>query len=672
MSPAAATLARAHALYQGGRYREALALLAPSLAGERASGQVLALAANAAIKLHDYERAIGCVAALLERSPGEARLRATLATLHNNRGGRRREQERPAEALSDFDRALELAPDHAQAHFNRALALLDLGRDPEAVLVLQRHLQLAPGDPAARVRLARACWRQDGAEAVSQLAHVRDPEYLEPALAVADELGRHGEPQASAAYAALAPLAAAGQRSPGLRATLGQALSLPSILPSASAVEQVRDAWRAGLARLEADWTPQFLRSCEPRLSQLAWSNFLLAYQGRDDLPLQSRFAALIGRAVEAFRPQWREPPAVPARRTARIGLLSSFWRECTVGAYFGGWIDWLADAGYEVFVYQLGPLRDATTDRLAAVAARFHFHHGDLESLVERLREDALDLLVLPELGMDPRLTPIAALRSARRQLVAWGHPVTTGFETFDGYMSCADMEPGDAAAHYCERLRTLPGLGVGYRLPELPPPTGRSDLGLPEGPLVLLPHSMFKLHPDLDPVMAELALRVPAVRYVLFEGELPQWRARFEARLGAAFTAAGAGEPALVWLARTDRSRYLAINRACDLMLDPPHFSGGNTAIDALACALPVVTSPGRFMRGRQSMAMLRRIGLDGELCAHTTAGIAGLATGVLETDGYRHELARSIGERAIELFDAEAVRARFLDLIAECLSA
>ena len=49
---------------------------------------------------------------------------------------------------------------------------------------------------------------------------------------------------------------------------------------------------------------------------------------------------------------------------------------------------------------------------------------------------------------------------------------------------------------------------------------------------------------------------------------------------------------------------------------MLDPAHWSGGNTALDAVHMGLPILTRRGTFMRGRQSAAMLDALGL-GEHC-------------------------------------------------------
>jgi predicted O-linked N-acetylglucosamine transferase (SPINDLY family) len=71
------------------------------------------------------------------------------------------------------------------------------------------------------------------------------------------------------------------------------------------------------------------------------------------------------------------------------------------------------------------------------------------------------------------------------------------------------------------------------------------------------------------------------------------------------------------VVFLPFVPHAAYLRINRLCDVMLDTLHWSGGNTTLDAIASALPVVTLPGALMRGRQSLGMLRIVGVP-ELAA------------------------------------------------------
>jgi predicted Zn finger-like uncharacterized protein len=69
---------------------------------------------------------------------------------------RRRTHERAAAALAAYDKALTLKPQRSDAHAGRGLALLDLGRRPDALSEFQRALELDPRDGVAVLGLAEA------------------------------------------------------------------------------------------------------------------------------------------------------------------------------------------------------------------------------------------------------------------------------------------------------------------------------------------------------------------------------------------------------------------------------------------------------------------------------------------------------------------------------------
>ena len=137
-----------------------------------------------------------------------------------------------------------------------------------------------------------------------------------------------------------------------------------------------------------------------------------------------------------------------------------------------------------------------------------------------------------------------------------------------------------------------------------------------------------------------------------------------RFRARLERAFAEQGCVvDRHLAWQPLGTRERFLQTNRACDLMLDSLHWSGGNTALDALCSGLPLVTCPGRFMRGRQSYAMLQRLGLAEVLVTATPAAQAERVVQLLRSAGERRSLSRSIESRLPDLFEFEGARAAFV---------
>jgi CRISPR-associated protein Csy1 len=179
-----------------------------------------------------------------------------------------------------------------------------------------------------------------------------------------------------------------------------------------------------------------------------------------------------------------------------------------------------------------------------------------------------------------------------------------------------------------------------------------------------VLVPQSLFKLHPDGDAVLAAIAAGAPRVQLVCFAPERAPWWERFHARLQRAFAARGLDlDRHLLQLPLGSRERYLQVNRACDLMLDSLHWSGGNTALDALCSGLPLVTCPGRFMRGRQSLAMLARLELAGALSCADPATQAARVLQLLADGDERRELAGAIGTNLDLLFEAGAARDAFV---------
>jgi CRISPR-associated protein Csy1 len=245
---------------------------------------------------------------------------------------------------------------------------------------------------------------------------------------------------------------------------------------------------------------------------------------------------------------------------------------------------------------------------------------------------------------------------------LAAWGHPVTSGHATIDGFITCGDMEPADADAHYVEPLLRLPGIGTNYRRPVLPERVARAHFGLPEGRVLLLcPQSLFKVHPDNDALFARILADHPAAMLVMFDGRHANVTARFMRRMTAAFERNGMStDDRMIVLPALPHDDYLRVNLVCDAMLDTLHWSGGNTTLDALACGLPVVTLPGAFMRGRQSAAMLRAVGAS-DLVAADVDGYRAIASRVIDDSAWRLQMGEAIRRGLGEIFDRpEPVRA------------
>jgi predicted O-linked N-acetylglucosamine transferase (SPINDLY family) len=122
--------------------------------------------------------------------------------------------------------------------------------------------------------------------------------------------------------------------------------------------------------------------------------------------------------------------------------------------------------------------------------------------------------------------------------------------------------------------------------------------------------PQSLFKFHPDFDRVLAEILRRDPAGRLVLVQGAHRHIDDQLIARLTAAAPEIAAR---IVVLPGLNRADFVALLAASDVMLDPLHYSGGNTSLEAFAVGTPIVTWPGAFMRARHTFGFYALMGLD-----------------------------------------------------------
>ena len=672
--------------HQSGRLEQAQASVARAIATGGEKPAFLFLEAGV---LHDR----GELAAAQERFSRVLQTKPDWAAAHVGLGLVHMDQGKALEAIEDFRAAVKFDPGNVRAWNNLGMTQLVANRIDEAIRAFDYALSLDANYATAHFNLARIySLRAENQRALdhAQAAVKIDSGLMDAWLLVGDIHHRQGEmPPALAAYTmavraapanlkariALAELLGAmgrtdearrelrrvAEHSPGsLKAALGANLTLPQVYSSLQHLETSRREYAEGLERLHQRAGDFRAARGEAALAEARWTNFYLAYQGRNDRALQRRYGELQRRMLEAGAPEFLQPRrARAARDRIRVGFFSHYFFNCTAGRYFASWITRLDRARFEAIVYYTNEWMADDSRTIAAAAAAFrHLPGRPLYTLAQNVAGDELDILVYPELGMHADTFTLAGLRLAPVQCSGWGHPTTPGLPEIDWFISCEAMEPANGAEHYNERLALLPGLGTRY--PTLAAAAGgtRSDFGIPEDRTAyLVPQSLFKIHPDNDDLLAEVLAQDPRGVAIMFASRHDLVTESFGARLAGSLERRGLDIHERVVFLRPGipHADYLRLNQLCDVMLDTLHWSGGNTSLDALASALPVVTLPGELMRGRQSQAMLRMLGLE-ELIASDAADYVAKAVGLGRDPEARKAIAERMRANRGALFERE----------------
>ncbi len=417
--------------------------------------------------------------------------------------------------------------------------------------------------------------------------------------------------------------------------------------------------WRAELGYFEQRAAvPRSADEPEPRLSRCpAYASAFLRHYLPDADADQPRYGRLLRALVTPDHP---DAPPPPPRERPRIAIVSAHLHWHTVSRLFVPLLARLDTGRMDIHLLSTGQLDPAWKATLEKTAIQIHWQPRPPPAWGTLLRALQPDVALYLDVGMEANTQWLAAQRIAPVQAAMWGHPVTTGLDSIDHYLSPDAMEPADAQTRYTERLVRLPGFGHGFA-----PDAGhaRHPAGdLPDdGPADLLcTQSVYKLMPEQDALFARILAAVPQARLHL----LPHWqedvRERLRQRMAPVMRAHGVDpESRIVMHPLLGFEDWLALAARCRLHLDSLHFSGGMTSFDLCAIGLPAITLPGPAMRSRQTAAMMQAMDLPGLVAADPDEYVAKAVA--LASDPARcRALATTIRERSARLWNPDGVAA------------
>jgi predicted O-linked N-acetylglucosamine transferase (SPINDLY family) len=529
----------------------------------------------------DAGLAIVCYRKALEINPGYAEAYVNLGNIYQQMGGW-------GDAIKSYEQALAIRPDFAEAAFNLGNVLKMIKRQDDAIPHYRKAIAMKPDFALGYLALARAL--QEVGERDEALACFRRASALNPE-----------DPEARW----------------GLVMT-----ELGLVQDNRNAVEDYRAAFARGLNDLDAWFKADRTRDGFAAIG--TQQPFYLAYHEQNNRDLIARFGALCGRLGKDWQDRQKIAFAKPrGGARVRVGIVSAHLCDHSVwNAITKGWFAHIDPRRFELHAFSLGQTRDQHTAFAKAHSARFVDGPTTSHQWADAIVAEPLDIVIYPEIGMDPMTAKLACLRLAPVQATAWGHPETSGLPTMDYYLSAAAFEPPDAQNNYTEKLIPLANLGVCYDALEV----ANDDLDIGalgidrSRPTIVCPGTPFKYTAAHDRVFVDVAKRLGRCQFLLFKHPRGKLSAQLMGRLRTAFSRAGMNvEEYFVEVPWLSRAHFYSLLRQADLYMDTIGFSGFNSAMQAVECGLPVVTREGKFMRGRFGSGILRALAMP-ELIAES----------------------------------------------------
>jgi len=216
--------------------------------------------------------------------------------------------------------------------------------------------------------------------------------------------------------------------------------------------------------------------------------------------------------------------------------------------------------------------------------------------------------------------------------------------------------MEPPDAEEHYVETLVRLPNLSIYYVPLDVPhADINRETFGLrPESVLYHCCQALYKYLPQYDEVFPRIARQVGNCQFLFSSYPKSSYVIeKFRLRIRQAFTRYGMNaDDYIVFLPFLEESQYDSLYGLVDVFLDPIGWSGCNSALEAIAYNLPVVTLTGKLMRSRDGTAILTMMNIT-ETIAATLDNYIKIAVQLGQFPEWRETISKKIATNRLLLY-------------------
>jgi len=311
------------------------------------------------------------------------------------------------------------------------------------------------------------------------------------------------------------------------------------------------------------------------------------------------------------------------AGRPLNVGFVSADLREHSLASFFEPLLPYLQKSPeLNLYAYAATAIEDATSARLKIYFKQWLVvDQINDEDLANKIRRDAIDILVdLDGHTSGNRLT-LFALKPAPIQISWLGYLATTGLSNMDYYLGDEYLLPqGLLDKQFTEKLVQLPINAPFLSIAEAPDVNSLPALN--NGYITFACFNRTnKITQSTVRLWSSVLAQLPSSKCLLIgdakSGSYQQILNWFEQY--------GVDASRLILIARTSMQDYLALHHQVDICLDTIPANGVTTTCHAAWMGVPTLCMMGDRMISRGAQAVMRHLSLDDFVAADTAAYLA-----------------------------------------------
>ena len=510
---------------------------------------------------------------------------------YNNLGLVYKELEKFNESIDSYQQAIKINPDYAEAHNNLGVTFKKIGEITKSIDSYKRAIQINPSYAEAYNNIGNSynvSQKIDDAILNYKKAIKLNKKFPEAYSNLGNLLKEIGKVEEAKKYEDALLI----MKPEDIEYKINIKLSMAPIVNSIDEINFLRSQYKSSLNDLQ-----RYKYFSENPGDTLKTSFFHLGYHAKENLEMMKNTSDLFRKMIPNISYNSKNINKQKKQKKIKIGFISEFLTGHTIGKLFGGLIKYIDRKKFDVFVFHApNTKKNIIKNEIDKLSYKVINLKNKIKEQHAQVEKENLDIIFYPEIGMSPTIYFLAFARLAPVQIVSWGHPETTGINTIDYFLSSTLLESDNIKKKYSEKLICLSQFPLYYQPPKnLGKLKNRKELGLPENVrLYGCPQSLFKLHPDFDSILEKILVEDPDSFIVLIgnKGKEKYWAETLKTRWSKKFNLIN---PRILFTKNLSLLEYISLCECVNVLLDPLHFGGGNSFLEAMLVGTPTITLPG-----------------------------------------------------------------------------
>ena len=293
-----------------------------------------------------------------------------------------------------------------------------------------------------------------------------------------------------------------------------------------------------------------------------------------------------------------------------RIGFISEFLTNHTIGKLFQGLIRNLDKKKFEIFIFHSYLTKEGKIKELidSSVIKSIRLP-SNIDDKISVIDNEKLDIIFYPDIGMSSDLYYLTFLRLAKYQINSWGHPETSGNSAIDYFISSKVCEIFGAQKFYSEKLITLNNFTTFYEVPNFSKRNFKSN-NIGQYNIYFCSQSLFKILPDFDLILKKILEKDQKAQLIFIKDQWDSWH---KILLNRWKKSINKNLDRIKFVDRLSVEDFINLSGNSNVLLDPVYFGAGNSFIETFTYGTPMVTFPNSFLRSRLVMGLYNQMKIN-----------------------------------------------------------